>query len=214
MRRAQGVTSLGGEIPMRKRLLLLLIFVVVAALGALAAWQYWTHRYDKLITSVASKHDLDPRLVKAIVYEESFFRSRARSSQNAIGLMQVTPVVAEHLIEATHSRTLAEAIADVSGGAPPPAASFEEAMSDPSASLHVGCWYLHTLLNRYRDEPNAIEVALAAYNAGPTNVERWSAEGERAQLSRDEFLSRIQFPATREYVRRILERYDDYQRKQ
>ena len=198
---------------MRKKLLILLTLILIATLGALAAWQYWTHRYDKLINSIAAKHNLDPLLVKAIVYEESFFRSRARSSQNAVGLMQVTPVVAEHLIEATHTHTLAEAIADVSGTAPPAAASFDEAMSDPATSLHVGCWYLRTLLNRYRDEPNAVEVALAAYNAGPTNVERWAADSERAQLSRDEFLSRIQFPATREYVRRIIERYDDYQRR-
>lgn len=198
---------------MRKKLLILLTLVVVATLGALAAWHYWTHRYDTLINTVASKHSLDPRLVKAIVYEESFFRSRARSSQNAVGLMQVTPVVAEHLMEATHSRTLADAISEVSGLPPPQAASFDEAMSDPATSLHVGCWYLHTLLNRYRDEPNAIEVALAAYNAGPTNVERWAADSERAQLSRDEFLNRIQFPATREYVRRITERYDDYQKQ-
>ncbi|MFL6216280.1 MAG: lytic transglycosylase domain-containing protein [Blastocatellia bacterium] len=198
---------------MRKKLLILLALVLVAALGALAAWHYWTHRYDTLINTVASKHSLDPRLVKAIVYEESFFRSRARSSQNAVGLMQVTPVVAEHLIEATHSRTLADAISEVSGMPPPQTTSFDEAMSDPATSLHVGCWYLHTLLNRYRDEPNAIEVALAAYNAGPTNVERWAADAERVQLSRDEFLNRIQFPATREYVRRITERYDDYQRQ-
>jgi soluble lytic murein transglycosylase len=197
---------------MRKKLLIVFALTLITALGALAAWHYWTHRYDTLINTIASKHSLDPRLVKAIVYEESFFRSRARSSQNAVGLMQVTPVVAEHLMEATHSRTLADAITEVSGTPPPQGASFDEAMSDPATSLHVGCWYLHTLLNRYRDEPNAIEVALAAYNAGPTNVERWAADSERAQLSRDEFLNRIQFPATREYVRRITERYDDYQK--
>jgi soluble lytic murein transglycosylase len=199
---------------MRKKLLILLTLLLIAALGTVAAWHYWTHRYDRLINNIASKHDLDPLLVKAIVYEESFFRSRARSSQNAVGLMQVTPVVAEHLVETTHSRSLAEAIAGVSGTAPPSVASFDEAMSDPATSLHVGCWYLRTLLNRYRDEPNAIEVALAAYNAGPTNVERWAADSERPQLSRDEFISRIQFPTTREYVRRIIERYDDYQHGQ
>jgi soluble lytic murein transglycosylase len=198
---------------MRKRLLILLAFLLIAVLGALAAWHYWTHRYDSLINTIAAKHSVDPRLVKAIVYEESFFRSRARSSQNAVGLMQVTPVVAEHRVEMTHSRTLADAIAEVSGTPPPQVESFDEAMSDPATSLHVGCWYLHTLLNRYRDEPNVVEVALAAYNAGPTNVERWAADPERAQLSRDEFINRIQFPATREYVRRITERYDEYQRE-
>src|SRR5205085_10648522 len=141
---------------MRKKLLILLAVILIAVLGALAALYYWTHRYDKLIYSVASQHNLDPLLVKAIVYEESFFRSNAYSSQNAVGLMQVTPVVAEELITATHSRSLGEAIAGVSGGAAPASSSFNDAMSDPAISLHVGCWYLRTLLNRYRDEPNAL----------------------------------------------------------
>ena len=199
---------------MRKKLLILFVGLVIIVLGALAALYYWTHRYDKLIYSVAAQHNLDPLLVKAIVYEESFFRSSAHSSQNAVGLMQVTPVVGEELISATHARTLPEAIAGVAGGAPlPVTSSFNEAMRDPATSLHVGCWYLRTLLNRYRDEPNALAVTLAAYNAGPTNVDRWSAESERVQLSPDEFLNRIQFPATREYVRRIIERYDDYRKQ-
>jgi soluble lytic murein transglycosylase len=199
---------------MRKKLLILFVGLVIIVLGALAALHYWTHRYDKLIYSVAAQHNVDPLLVKAIVYEESFFRSNAHSSQNAVGLMQVTPVVGDELISATRARSLPEAIAGVAGGAPLPAtSSFNEAMTDPATSLHVGCWYLRTLLNRYRDEPNTLAVTLAAYNAGPTNVERWSPESERVQLSPDEFLNRIQFPATREYVRRIIERYDDYRQK-
>jgi soluble lytic murein transglycosylase len=202
---------LSAAIFMRKKLLILLALIILAGLGAWAALHYWTHRYDSLITAIALKHQVDPLLVKAIVYEESFFRTRARSSQNAVGLMQVTPVVAEQLMTETHSRTLADAITDVSGTRPQHAGSFDEAMSDPATSLHVGCWYLRSLLNRYNGEPNSLAVALAAYNAGPTNVERWAAESERSQLSLDAFLNRIQFPATRDYVRRIIERYDEYQ---
>src|ERR1051325_10308878 len=133
-------------IRMRKKLLILLMVIVLAGLGAWAAWHYWTHRYDKLIARIAQKHQLDPLLVKAIVYEESFFSPGAHSSQNAVGLMQITPVVAEELIETTHSRTLTEAITEISGTRLPASASFEEAMSDPATSLHVGCWYLRTLL--------------------------------------------------------------------
>ncbi len=66
---------------------------VVVAAGALLGWRYWTHRYDRLIAAAARQRGLDPALVKAIVYEESFFSSAARSSQNAVGLMQITPVV-------------------------------------------------------------------------------------------------------------------------
>jgi len=196
---------------MRKKIIIAALLLILTTFGALIARHYWTHRYDGLITAIAQRHNLDPLLVKAVVYEESFFSPRARSSQNAVGLMQVTPVVVQELMESTHSRTLAQAVAAISGDAPPPdRASVDEALSDPVTSLHVGCWYLQTLLTRYREKPYALALALAAYNAGPANVERWAANTDRATLSREDFISRIQFPATRDYVNKIIQRYDHY----
>ena len=191
------------------------MLTVIVVVGGFSAWYYWTHRYDKLIVAAAQKHGLDPMLVKAIIYEESFFSPRAQSSQNAIGLMQVTPIVAKELMDATRSRTLAQAVSSLTGG--PPTGrdlNFEEAFSDPVVSLNVGCWYLKTLLNRYSDEPDPIAVALAAYNAGPTNVERWAPNADRSSLSREEFIARIEFPVTRNYVQKIIRRYDYYKRDQ
>ena len=98
---------------LRKRLITLLVLVLATAAAMLAAWLYWTHRYDGLIAAAAQQNNLDPALVRAIVYEESFFSAGARSSQNAVGLMQVTPVVAQHWVEATHARSLADAIAAI-----------------------------------------------------------------------------------------------------
>jgi peptidoglycan lytic transglycosylase len=198
---------------MRKRVLILLILFLVIVAGIGGAWYYWTHRYDRLIMQVAGKYALDPPLVKAIVYEESFFDPQAHSSQNAVGLMQVTPVVAREWMEATRSRSLAEAISTVSGKPPRGGEpSFEEALSDPVVSLHLGCWYLQTLLNRYGDESDPLSVALAAYNAGPANVERWAPDSDRTSLTREEFISRIEFPVTRNYVQKIIQRYDNYKR--
>jgi soluble lytic murein transglycosylase len=197
---------------MRKKLLLLITAGLLLALGALGAWYYWTHRYDKLIAAAAQKYGLDAALVKAVVYEESFFRSRAQSSQNAVGLMQVTPVVLQDWMAAKRAPTLRDAVATVSGRAPDHEPSFEEAMGDPAVSLDVGCWYLQRLLDRYRDEPYSLAVALAAYNAGPSNVERWVSDADRPTISRDEFIARIEFPVTRSYVQKIIERYDYYKR--
>lgn len=200
---------------MRKKILILLVLALTVAIAGFAAWQYWTHRYDKLIVAAAQKHGIDPMLVKAIIYEESFFSPRAQSSQKAVGLMQVTPIVAQELIGATRSRTLAQAIASLTGGQQKERdLNFEEAFSDPVVSLNVGCWYLKTLLNRYNDEPDPIAVALAAYNAGPANVERWASNADRSSLSRDEFIARIEFPVTRNYVQKIIQRYDYYKRDQ
>jgi peptidoglycan lytic transglycosylase len=200
---------------MRKKILILLVLAVIVVAGGFSAWYYWTHRYDKLIVAAAQKHGIDPMLVKAIVYEESFFSPRAQSPQKAIGLMQVTPIVAQELMEATRSRSLTQAIASLTGGsAPARDLNFEEAFRDPVISLNVGCWYLKTLLNRYSDEPDPIAVALAAYNAGPTNVERWAPNADRSNLSREEFIARIEFPVTRSYVQKIIQRYDYYKRDQ
>lgn len=199
---------------MRKRFLILLTVCLLAAVGVLVARRYWTTRYDKLIAAAAQQHGLDPALVKAIVYEESFFSPRARSSQNAVGLMQVTPVVAQDWVEATHSRSLSEAAATITSKAPAVGhePGFEETFGDPVVSLHVGCWYLQTLLKRYREETDPLSLALAAYNAGPSNVERWTSDAERSKISRDEFIARIDFPVTRSYVQKIIQRYDDYKR--
>src|SRR3712207_4218333 len=54
---------------------------------------WWLHRYDELIARVAPIYNLDPRLVHAVIYEESFFRTHASSGAGARGLMQVTDPV-------------------------------------------------------------------------------------------------------------------------
>jgi len=198
---------------MRKALFISILACLVAAVGALAALRYWTHRYDPLIAAAARHHGLDPALVKAIVYEESFFSARAHSSQNAVGLMQVRQVVAQEWFEATRSRSLSEAVAELTGR---PSAGresgFDETLEDPVVSLHVGCWYLQSLFSRYGPEPDSLAFALAAYNAGPSNVERWASAPDRARISREEFIARIDFPATRSYVQRVIQRYDGYKR--
>lgn len=199
---------------MRKGLLILSTACLLVVAGMLFGWRYWTHRYDALITAAAQKHSLDPALVKAIVYEESFFSPHAHSSQNAVGLMQVTPVVAQEWVESTRSRSLSEAAAAITGKAPPPGSEpgFEETFGDPAVSLHVGCWYLQSLFNRYGDEPDPLAFALAAYNAGPSNLERWAPGADRSKMSRDEFIARIDFPVTRSYVQKIVQRYNNYKR--
>ncbi|HVF90304.1 MAG TPA: lytic transglycosylase domain-containing protein [Blastocatellia bacterium] len=197
----------------RKGLTILILMTLLSAAGTFGAWYYWTHRYDDLIVKTAGKYGLDPALVKSIIYEESFFNPRARSSQNAVGLMQVTPIAMQEWLEQTRVRSLSEALGSISGykpGGPEPA--FEEAFIDPAVSLNVGCWYLQRMLNRYRDEPDPIAVALAAYNAGPANVERWASNAERSGMSREEFIARIEFPVTRTYVQKIIARYQYYKK--
>jgi soluble lytic murein transglycosylase len=106
-----------------------------------------------------------------VIEQESKFRPDARSSAGAIGLMQLQPATAK-------------GIARYTGGA----RFVVSDLYDPELNVRYGAWYLHHLLVKYRDE----RLALAAYNAGQQNVDRWRAAGED-----------IQFAETRAYVDKV-----------
>ena len=123
-------------------------------------------------------YDLDPALLAAVIYQESRFRADARSRAGAVGLMQLLP-------------STAMGIAIRTGGT-----RFRVSdLYDPEINVRYGCWYLRHLLDRYEDE----QTALAAYNAGQANVDRWRREGRG-----------IQFAETRDYVARVDELKDIY----
>ena len=130
-------------------------------------------RYETIVRGHARNYKLDPALLAAVIYQESKFRADARSSSGAVGLMQLLPATAMGIAERT-------------GGT-----SFRvDDLLDPELNVRYGSWYLRHLLDKYGDE----ETALAAYNAGQTNVDRWRREGKG-----------IEFGETRHYVERVEE---------
>jgi len=136
--------------------------------------------YEHILRGHAEQYDLDAALLAAVVYRESKFDPDARSSSGAIGLMQLLPGTAE-------------GIALFTGGT-----RFEvDDLYDPEINVRYGSFYLRRLLNKYEDD----RLALAAYNAGQANVDRWLGEG-----------GGIRFAETREYVEGVLEARDVYAR--
>lgn len=130
-------------------------------------------RYEEIIKGHAENYRLDPQLVAAVIYQESKFEPDAVSASGAVGLMQLLP-------------STGQGIADRTGGN-----SWTPGdLLDPELNVRYGAWYLRHLLDKYGDE----ELALAAYNAGQTNVDRWREQGVG-----------IQFPETRHYVARVQE---------
>lgn len=128
-------------------------------------------RYANIVRGHAHNYDLDPALLAAVIEDESKFNADAKSSAGAIGLMQLQPATAK-------------GIAIRTGGT-------KFVLSDlynPEINVRYGAWYLHHLLLKYGDE----RLALAAYNAGQENVDRWRAEGVG-----------VQFPETRAYVDKV-----------
>ena len=128
-------------------------------------------RYAEIVRGHAANYRLDPALLAAVIEQESKFNADARSSTGAIGLMQLQPATAEGIALRT-------------GGS-------KFVLSDlynPEINVRYGAWYLRHLLDKYRNE----RTALAAYNAGQENVDRWLSAHEA-----------VQFAETRAYVDRV-----------
>ena len=120
--------------------------------------------YDGIIRRAAARNRIDPELVSAVVRQESGFRADAVSEVGAVGLMQLMPSTAKDL-GVTDSR-------------------------DATQNVEAGTRLLRQLLDRYGGR---VELALAAYNAGPAAVDRYGGVPP--------------YPETQSYVRAILAQY-------
>jgi soluble lytic murein transglycosylase-like protein len=120
--------------------------------------------FAALIESVSVRHGVDPALVHAVIEAESNYRSTAKSQVGARGLMQVMPATARDL-GVTSSRLL----------------------FDPAHNVEAGVKYLKFLFDRFEGD---LPTVLAAYNAGPGAVDKYSGIPP--------------YPETQNYVRRVL----------
>jgi soluble lytic murein transglycosylase len=159
--------------------------VVAAVLAALGAFVYlqrteppwyarlwYPLRYSTIVRVHAHENHLDAALLAAVIESESKFDASARSSAGAVGLMQLTPGTAKGIAQYTHGTRFR--VSD---------------LTNPDINVRYGAWYLRHLLDRYHDHER---LALAAYNAGEDNVDRWQREHVG-----------IQFSETRDYVDKV-----------
>lgn len=168
--------------------------VVLLALGVISywSWDYWRERrFDSVILAAANRCQIDPALVKAVVWRESRFDPDARGRAGELGLMQIRAAAASEWASAEHL------------------ASFEHrACLDPATNTLAGAWYLKKLLLRYQQTDHPAAYALADYNAGRGNVLKW-LNGAAATNSAA-FQEQIGFPGTRDYVEAVLRRAERY----
>jgi len=160
----------------------LLVLVAAMAVAGAAVWVLlappktverirYPLRYKAIVRGHAQNYHLNPALLAAVIEVESKFRANAESQSGAIGLMQLMP-------------STAHGIAVHTGGS-----NFRtEDLYNPEINVRYGAWYLRHLLDKYEDE----RTALAAYNAGQDNVDRWLAAG-----------TGIGYAETRAYVDRV-----------
>lgn len=130
---------------------------------------YHVASYDDVISEAAKRHGLSSSLIKALIHVESFFNPKAVSKKGAIGLMQIMPANLQSLN-----------ISDP---------------FDPWENIMGGARYLKLMLERFRGE---LPLALAAYNAGPTAVERYRDIPP--------------YPETEAYVKKVMRFFRHYKK--
>lgn len=131
----------------------------------------------------------DPLLVASVMREESAFNRRAISKVGAIGLMQLMPYTAEWVANQTGFENYAE-----------------DRLFEAETSIRLGGWYLGHLASRWENNP---VFTIASYNAGPDAVGRWVKTRSAAP---DEFVESIPFTETRNFTKRVLRSYQEFQR--
>lgn len=141
-------------------------------------------RHEDIIRQQAKEKHVDAALIAAVIYAESKFDDRT-SSAGARGLMQITPQAAEDIERHSGGTTF----------------HFGD-LGDPEINIRYGTYLLRELLDRYEGD---VVAALAAYNAGPTNVDNWGGS--------DLTVAEIPFPETRAYVEDVLDKQRAYREK-
>ena len=175
----------------RRRIAAIVGTAAIVGLVVAMAWPSFHHavreialplRHEDIIRQQARDKGLDPALIAGVIYAESHFRDGQTSAAGAQGLMQITPATAQM-------------IARKSGGV----AFTVEDLGTPQVNIAYGSWYLRYLMRRYAGNET---FALAAYNGGEGNVDRWIDRARRR--NEDLTIAAIPFSETRTYVQRVL----------
>ena len=138
-------------------IILLIVIIVFAVIGINKQMikTMYKKEYSEYVSKYSQEYGVEEDLIYALIKAESNFDANAISNKNAKGLMQLM-------------YSTAEEIANKSG-----IELTEENILDPDTNINIGTKYISNLLEKY----NCIEVALAAYNAGSGNVDKWIKNG-------------------------------------
>lgn len=168
-------------------ILLLIMITFALSIVFIAAKTYNTRiEYIDIIQKYSEQYNSDPYMIASIIKVESNFDEHAESHMNAKGLMQIVPDTGEWIAE-----KLGEDYHD-------------ERLFDPDYNIHLGAYYYEYLYEHFGD----VDIALAAYNGGMGNVEKWLADPEVSYTG--EKLDNIPFSETRNYVDKVNNAYGTY----
>lgn len=145
--------------------------------------------YWNTMLSEGKATGIDPYLMLSLSKQESTFRATIASSAGAVGVMQLMPTTAQWL---------AKVDSDIGPG-------MLQDLRSPQNSIRFGSRYLMRMISR--SGGNLVD-ALASYNAGPGNRDKWRQRFGGYSL--EEFVEAIPFTETRNYVKKVLGNYAAY----
>ena len=147
---------------------------------------FYPLEYKEEISQASKKYSMDPYLIAAMIYEESKFNPSSESPAGAVGLMQIMPDTGRWVADKQKR-------------------GFKvDDLLDHRVNIDMGCWYFDYLRDKYGDE----RLALAAYNSGHKNVDRWLDDGLHKNV--DDMIETIPFKETRQYVQKVVKTRDEY----
>ncbi|MBE7053293.1 MAG: lytic transglycosylase domain-containing protein [Ruminococcaceae bacterium] len=165
---------------------LLIVFILTIFLYKPVMKMYYPLKHEVLIENISSKYNVDKYLVMGVISAESRFDINAKSHKGAKGLMQLTDSTA---MWCNNNFNLNYKNID---------------LFSAETNIEIGCIYLEYLIDTYE----SIETALAAYNAGPGNVNKWL---KNENYSKDgKTLDVIPYGETKDYVEKVTKRRNSY----
>ena len=166
-----------------------LSFVFLSVFGINCVYGYiFPVKFHDQIETACEIYDVDQAVVFSLINVESHFNKNALSSKGAVGLMQVMPSTAQGLAKEI----------GVEG---------EYDLQNPDDNIMFGTYYISKLIDKFE----ILETALAAYNAGPTNVTNWLNDEKYSDDGSS--LKNIPFEETKNYVERFKTNYNYYSKK-
>lgn len=169
--------------------LILLAVLCISAyyLNRLSEKRTYRLPYSELVMEMADEYGVDPYLAAAVIHCESSNDKDAVSPVGAMGLMQIMPDTGGWIAEKLDMDNFTQ-----------------KQLFDPKTNIRFGCWYIAYLTEKFQGNRTAV---LAAYNAGPGNVEKWMKD---ERYSEDGQLTDIPFPETQRYIEKVHRAYEKY----
>ena len=179
---------------MKKSIIFVAIIIISLCVGF--GWTFMensitemTHpmKYSEHVEKYSDIYGVPEEIIYSVIKCESSFESDAKSKDGAIGLMQIMPTTFEDLC-----RRMGEQYN-------------ESLLYDPAVNIKYGTFYLSYLYSKY----GVWETVFAAYNAGYGRVDKWL---DNPEISTDGRLENIPFEETKNYVERVCDARNAYEK--